>query len=217
MTGVSINTQFNLGAPLPIDSRFVLTKSQMLNMSDDTMPAVYGTWCSDDNQFYIYVKNTEEISPVTGKFSLFKSDEPIQYTVLPEASDKTLGKVYQYIGNSTDDFVFGMFYTCVLVDSEYKWKLINNGDEFARNLANTAIAVGTKATNIAEEALSLGKSTEEVATEALLNTEINANHINDAINLASTGIHMARENETAINNIEIPQPVPVSEIIELID
>lgn len=65
--GIPLNLDFTMGVAKPIDSRFVLTKAQMLAANDAVMPPVYGCWCNDDGKFYIYNKsntpNTE-----AGKF-----------------------------------------------------------------------------------------------------------------------------------------------------
>ncbi len=65
--GIPLNLDFTMGVAKPIDSRFVMTKAQMLAANDAVMPPVYGCWCNDDGKFYIYNKsntpNTE-----TGKF-----------------------------------------------------------------------------------------------------------------------------------------------------
>ena len=52
-------------------------------------------------------------------------EEEIQYNSLPPASALTLGKIYQYIGTTTSDYIKGYFYECVYEDSVYKWKQLN--------------------------------------------------------------------------------------------
>lgn len=64
---VSVNTNFHVNCALPIDSRQVLTKNEMLNTNDNIMPIVYFGTCSDDGQFYIYNK-TNEVYSETGRW-----------------------------------------------------------------------------------------------------------------------------------------------------
>lgn len=45
----------------------------------------------------------------------------IQVEVLPERSEENLGKIYQYIGETTDDYTHGLFYECVEVYNEYDY------------------------------------------------------------------------------------------------
>ena len=65
--GIEINSSFDVGVPLPIDSRMVLTKSEMLTMNDKVMPPIYFCMCKDDGGFYLYTKESEPNSE-TGKF-----------------------------------------------------------------------------------------------------------------------------------------------------
>jgi hypothetical protein len=51
----------------PIDTRFVVSKQDMLTTSDENQPAVYFAICKDDGQFYLYNKEAE-VDEVTGKF-----------------------------------------------------------------------------------------------------------------------------------------------------
>jgi hypothetical protein len=71
---VAINPQslarpFKLEKAAPIDTRLMLSKYEMVNMKDTSMPECYFTICKDDQKLYIYSKNTTIISPETGKFS----------------------------------------------------------------------------------------------------------------------------------------------------
>jgi hypothetical protein len=49
-----------------------MTKEQMLNVIDDEMPDSCSTFCSDDNNFYIYNK-TNEANAETGKFVIYEN------------------------------------------------------------------------------------------------------------------------------------------------
>lgn len=65
--GININSNFSVGAPVPIDSRLVLGYDDMLSMNDNIMPEVYLTVCRDDGELYMYNKNNTP-NTVTGKF-----------------------------------------------------------------------------------------------------------------------------------------------------
>ena len=67
--GIPLNLDFEMGVAKPIDSRFVMTKAEMLAANDAVMPPVYGCWCSEDGRFYIYNKGNT-VSLTTGKFAL---------------------------------------------------------------------------------------------------------------------------------------------------
>lgn len=75
--GIPINTGFDSNAPVSIDNRFVLTKSQMLNVDDNKMPEAYFCICKDDLTLYVYDKNMDidKISEVTGKFKPATQDD----------------------------------------------------------------------------------------------------------------------------------------------
>ena len=49
----------------------------------------------------------------------------IQHNSFPSASVSEIGKIYQYTGTTTSDFVKGYFYECVYEDSAYKWKQLD--------------------------------------------------------------------------------------------
>lgn len=49
-----------------------MTKEQMLNVIDDEMPDSCSTFCSDDNNFYIYNK-TNDANAETGKFVIYEN------------------------------------------------------------------------------------------------------------------------------------------------
>jgi hypothetical protein len=54
----------------PVDTRLVLTKSEMKAANDKYLPDMYFALCKDDGKFYIYHKNTDIINEETGKFIL---------------------------------------------------------------------------------------------------------------------------------------------------
>jgi large subunit ribosomal protein L10e len=65
-----------------------------------------------------------------GKEVVDQKQEQIQFKVMPEASEDTYGKVYQYIGATDDDFIYSYWYEGmregVNPDYTYSWKAIIN-------------------------------------------------------------------------------------------
>jgi hypothetical protein len=53
----------------PVDTRLVLSKKEMCNILDVTMPDTYFALCKDDGHFYLYNK-AAAISEETGKFTI---------------------------------------------------------------------------------------------------------------------------------------------------
>ena len=53
----------------PVDTRLVLTKKEMYETVDSTMPDTYFALCKDDGHFYLYDKNNLVVEP-TGKFTI---------------------------------------------------------------------------------------------------------------------------------------------------
>jgi len=72
--GIKVNSGFTVGAPVPIDERTVLTKDQMHNMLDASMPDNYFAVCSDDGNLYVYDKSREP-NAETGRFRLVTGGE----------------------------------------------------------------------------------------------------------------------------------------------
>lgn len=114
--GISINTGFEVGAAVAIDTRLVLTKAQMLAANDNTLPDVYLAVCKDDGKLYIYNKANDLIS-TTGRYRIVDSgstedgDYLLQVTTL-STSPKWADKVVQYIGNTTSSAIKGHIYYC---------------------------------------------------------------------------------------------------------
>ena len=50
-----------------------------------------------------------------------------QVAVMPAASIDESGKIVQYIGPTTNDYVHGYFYECVNNNNEYTWTVVNVG------------------------------------------------------------------------------------------
>lgn len=53
----------------PVDTRLVLSKLEMLTISDNFLPDTYFALCKDDGHFYIYNKNATA-NAETGKFAI---------------------------------------------------------------------------------------------------------------------------------------------------
>lgn len=66
--GINVNSGFSVGAPVPIDERLILSKSQMKNIATYTMPTNYLAVCSDNGELYVY-NSAGEFSNETGYFS----------------------------------------------------------------------------------------------------------------------------------------------------
>ena len=49
------------------------------------------------------------------------SGASIQVAEIPEPSEAQFGKIYQYIGETTDDYINGYFYECIIEGAAYKW------------------------------------------------------------------------------------------------
>lgn len=61
---------FKIGAAEAIDSRLILSKTEMLAIKDNIMPDTYLAVCKDNNSIYIYSKDNS-IDPETGKFRVY--------------------------------------------------------------------------------------------------------------------------------------------------
>lgn len=49
------------------------------------------------------------------------SGASIQVAEIPEPSEAQFGKIYQYIGETTEDYISGYFYECIIDGAAYKW------------------------------------------------------------------------------------------------
>lgn len=84
---IQLPSGFIIGSREPIDSRLVLTKSEMLAMSETIMPDVYFAICKDDGKVYVYDKNSSTQSSETGFFKVYEAatDETTIALKLPAA------------------------------------------------------------------------------------------------------------------------------------
>lgn len=62
----------------PVDTRLILSKKEMREISDSNLPDTYFALCKDEGHFYLYNKNNE-LDPVTGKFRLIT--ESVEVTI----------------------------------------------------------------------------------------------------------------------------------------
>ena len=67
---LQINDSFQINSAVPIDTRIMLTKNEMLNIDENLMPDVYFAICTD-GKFYLYNK-TNSKDPTTGKFRVLE-------------------------------------------------------------------------------------------------------------------------------------------------
>lgn len=70
----------------PIDPRILLSKNQMLNVSDTDQPDIYFAICKDDNKLYIYNKNND-FSEETGKFRVASGSAEVDNVTLANIND----------------------------------------------------------------------------------------------------------------------------------
>lgn len=98
MAGTKRGMPFERTGPFPIDDTLVLSKAQMLAVSDAKMPEKYFAVCTDDGKFYTYDKSATP-NATTGKFSVVEGGDShveltqAQYNALtPE--EKNNGTVY---------------------------------------------------------------------------------------------------------------------------
>ena len=64
---------FKVSKAEPVDTKLRLSKEEMLNIDENTMPAQYFCVCSDDGKMYTYDVNNS-IDPETGKFRIVGDD-----------------------------------------------------------------------------------------------------------------------------------------------
>lgn len=126
---IQLATNFEVLTGLPIDSRLLMSKLEMLTANDNVMPEYLLTQCTDENgRLYVYAKNAAP-NAVTGKFTPLDSNfgQDIQVTALPVAGSDEVGHVYQYIGETDEenDLIKGCWYICDGNDEDgYAWENI---------------------------------------------------------------------------------------------
>lgn len=161
---IQLATGFEVLTSLPLDSRSLMTKAQMLTVNDNVFPDFFLTQCIDENgKLYLYSKNNEYPSVETGKFTPLEDyfGSKTQVEELPVAGEDEFGKIYQYIGETKeeDNLIKACWYICVgSAEDGYSWENIlvepelvldeitNNGDpEFIEgSLKTIVLKQGTK-------------------------------------------------------------------------
>lgn len=82
----------NITSTDPVDIRILLTKDEMRDIPDATMPSVYLALCKEDGKLYLYNK-TNDVNTPTGRFRLYSGGgiTPEELALeLPSALKKTL-------------------------------------------------------------------------------------------------------------------------------
>ena len=74
MAGISLSTNFDVGAALPLDSRDNITLADMLTINENIWPEDKLVICEDDHKVYLFSKSNES-DPITGKFRLYGSSD----------------------------------------------------------------------------------------------------------------------------------------------
>ena len=74
MAGISLSTNFDVGAALPLDSRDNITLADMLTINENIWPEDKLVICEDDHKVYLFSKSNES-DPTTGKFRLYGSSD----------------------------------------------------------------------------------------------------------------------------------------------
>ena len=73
-----ITKPFLIQKAFPVDTRLVLSKKEMREISDSYLPDTYFALCKDEGHFYLYNKSNE-LDPITGKFRLIT--EAVEVTI----------------------------------------------------------------------------------------------------------------------------------------
>lgn len=111
--GISINAGFEFGSAQPVDSRLVLTNSEMLHADTNLFPDPYFAINADDRFLYIYSSNNT-YSETTGYFKKYTSDggkaqwygTEEEYQALPAATQSDTSIVfYRYGSDSEKNYV----------------------------------------------------------------------------------------------------------------
>ena len=71
---ISLPQGFKINNPEAVDSRLILSKSEMLNVNSVLMPSVYFAVCKDDSNLYIY-NASNEVDEETGRFRLYAAND----------------------------------------------------------------------------------------------------------------------------------------------
>lgn len=132
---IQLNTNFNLRAAIPIDTRFVFnSKSEMLSVQAHDLYAGLLTYVVSENKFYVYngtafddlrVDNDYFLKPVATTNDLTSINSPKVGAV---CMVKDINRFYVYTGNTGD------------IATVVGWKLVaNSADEISYNNSNSSL------------------------------------------------------------------------------
>lgn len=226
--GIPLNLDFEMGVAKPIDSRFVMTKAQMLSVDDNVMPPVYGCWCSDDGKYYIYNKNNIATLEL-GKFVVQPDDAFIQtmqsqvdaqrsyIEAITDLQSRVLGLEQtiandkkNYIITEPQSFISGVWRKDFLPDHEKS--------EFCRevNVTYKGEYSATDADNVVVNGQTISlDNTHIVETEETTNVKVVFE--NGSINVYCGGSIVGNVTDTIILTVEINAPNISNESISDID
>lgn len=114
---LTIGDNFSYQGSKPLDSRLTYaTIAEMKSKADSTLYDGIMAYCKANEKTYQW-KSTNEVDATLGKWREFESggggEGDIQVETMPEAGEDYTGKIYQYIGESTAEYVNGYFYECI--------------------------------------------------------------------------------------------------------
>lgn len=132
---IQLNTNFNLRAAIPVDTRFVFnSKSEMLSVQKHDLYAGLLTYVVSENKFYVYngtafddlrVDNDYFLKPVATTNDLTSINSPKVGAV---CMVKDINRFYVYTGNIGD------------IATVVGWKLVaNSADEISYNNSNSSL------------------------------------------------------------------------------
>lgn len=164
---IQLATGFEVLTNLPIDSRTLMTKEEMLNINENIFPEYFLTQCVDDEgKLYIYNRNGVS-NPTTGKFTALADSfgDSLQKEVLPTAGADEVGNIYQYVGETQADTELykGCWYICEGTEKDgYSWKNILTDpplvlNEITNELDPEFIAGGLKTITLTQGSKLVGK------------------------------------------------------------
>lgn len=113
MTGINVNTGFEVGSANPIDTRQWLSTAEMKNADVNTMPDPYFAINKEDHFLYIFSK-TNPISESTGYFTKYTNDGGMTVWKGSEAERDALPEE-----TKADESI--IFYTWDTTGAEYKY------------------------------------------------------------------------------------------------
>ena len=104
---IKINSGYSVQAPVVIDDRQYLTKTQMKSVNDNIMPSKYFAICADDGLLYCYDKTNTSVDD-SGKFRPADAQRKVLLSPWAEYPDTA-------IQNLSSSLKYGYFYRNVLI------------------------------------------------------------------------------------------------------